>query len=368
MSQQYIRVLAPPWKTLPAVGYGGVERVVVERSRALRAHGFHVELIGPGVTPELADTTVELHRLEKIDLQEAGPLSLPAKAKWLFSPAPYLYTLPYLRARRGLPSEFTINDAYRIEPWNAYLLSARFGVASTINVLHGEFLPDRIDSRLFSPALRKLTYGSLNIEYTEFLKRRGFRAFYFPNGIALPPGDLFVSEPDDYVVFVGRIDPTKSPHAAIQLARKSGMELRIIGPVRDEVYFRTMIQPGLVPPIQYLGELARPDLIEQLRHSKALVYIGTRGDPQPAVLQEAMSFGVPVLGIPPKGFSGFNDVVMHGSNGIIGKTVDDLVDQSRGLDRLDRREVRRNIEMHWTWDKVIDRHYNPIIEEVTQNL
>lgn len=57
------------------------------------------------------------------------------------------------------------------------------------------------------------------------------------------------------LVWVGRITPEKGTDLAIEVARRSGRRLRIIGPVSDPHYFATEVQPHLGAGVHYLGHL-----------------------------------------------------------------------------------------------------------------
>ncbi len=62
----------------------------------------------------------------------------------------------------------------------------------------------------------------------------------------LPP-DLLTPQPmpRDYLAFLGRICPEKSPDRAIRIARAAGMKLKIAAKVDrvDREYFETTIRP-----------------------------------------------------------------------------------------------------------------------------
>ena len=68
----------------------------------------------------------------------------------------------------------------------------------------------------------------------------------------------FDPEGGDYLAFLGRISPKKRPDRAIEIARLSGMKLRIAAKVdnADIEYFKAVIEPMLGHPlIEFIGEI-----------------------------------------------------------------------------------------------------------------
>ena len=82
------------------------------------------------------------------------------------------------------------------------------------------------------------------------------------------PEDLlkYVPQSDGYLAFLGRLSPEKRPDLAIEIARRSGLKLRIAAKVdrADLQYFTEVIQPRLHEPgIEFIGEIGE-DLLRPL--------------------------------------------------------------------------------------------------------
>src|SRR5439155_5738940 len=61
-----------------------------------------------------------------------------------------------------------------------------------------------------------------------------------------------------YLAFLGRISPEKAPDAAIRIAQKAGMPIRIAAKVDrvDRRYFEELIEPMLAAPgVEFIGEI-----------------------------------------------------------------------------------------------------------------
>src|SRR5260370_17313164 len=72
----------------------------------------------------------------------------------------------------------------------------------------------------------------------------------------------FQEKPDGYLAFLGRISPEKRVDRAIQIARRTGMEIKIAAKVddTDREYFEAVVEPMLKDPLTaYLGEIGHAD-------------------------------------------------------------------------------------------------------------
>jgi glycosyltransferase involved in cell wall biosynthesis len=109
-----------------------------------------------------------------------------------------------------------------------------------------------------------------------------------------------VTEPDDYVCFLGRFDRDKNPHLAIQLAVHLGVPIKIAGKIdfEGEGYLEHEVRPYLDHPlVEYLGELAFDDKIELLAHARCNLHPTGFREPFGLTVLEAAYCGTPTLAI-----------------------------------------------------------------------
>jgi glycosyltransferase involved in cell wall biosynthesis len=108
----------------------------------------------------------------------------------------------------------------------------------------------------------------------------------------------FDSEGGDYLAFLGRISSEKRPDRAIEIAKRSGIPLKIAAKVddADRVYFTDEILPLLKHPlIEFLGEIDENQKCEFLGKARALLFPIDWPEPFGLVMIEAMSAGTPVI-------------------------------------------------------------------------
>jgi glycosyltransferase involved in cell wall biosynthesis len=152
----------------------------------------------------------------------------------------------------------------------------------------------------------------------------------------------------DYLAFLGRIAPEKRPDRAIQIARQTGVPLKIAAKVDkvDEEYFRTEIRPLLDDPlIEFIGEIDEQQKSDFLGNALALLFPIDWPEPFGLVMIEAMSAGTPVVawrhGSAP-------EVIEHGTSGLIVESVDDAVAAVDVVRTMSRKRVRQCFEQRFT--------------------
>lgn len=103
-------------------------------------------------------------------------------------------------------------------------------------------------------------------------------------------------EPDDYLLFFGRIHPDKGTHDAIAIAQACKMRLIIAGIIQDEAYYHEKVQPFIDgEQIQYIGPAGPSERNHLLGKAKALLHPVYFEEPFGLSIVEAMLCGTPVI-------------------------------------------------------------------------
>ncbi len=181
------------------------------------------------------------------------------------------------------------------------------------------------------------------------------------------PTDLFdlQEKPGAYLVFLGRISPEKGADKAIEIAKRSGLPLKIAAKVSkpDRSYFEAEIKPLLDHPlIEFIGEINESDKRDLLSNAYALLFPINWPEPFGLVMIEAMACGTPTVA-----FRGgaVSEVLEQGKSGFIVDSVEQAV---RALDKvagLSRVECRRVFERRFTAARMA-REYVAIYERLVQ--
>ena len=163
------------------------------------------------------------------------------------------------------------------------------------------------------------------------------------------PRDLyrFNSGKGGYLAFLGRISPEKGPAAAIEVAKRSGLPLRIAAKLdsADVTYYEEIIRPLLRDgSIEYVGELTDCEKNTFLGDALALI-CPFQAESFGLVLIEALACGTPVLVY---NHGSFPEIVEDGETGFLCAHIEDMVKAIDRLSAIDRARCRRSFEERFT--------------------
>jgi len=158
----------------------------------------------------------------------------------------------------------------------------------------------------------------------------------------------FRRDPGGYLAFLGRISPEKRPDRAIEIAKRSGVQLKIAAKVDavDRDYFKSTIEPLLDDPlVDFIGEIDDARKNDFLAGASALLFPIDWPEPFGLVMIEAMACGTPVIAW---GEGSVPEVVDHGVSGLIVSSLEEAVQAVAQIGRLHRGAVRESFEMRFT--------------------
>jgi len=174
----------------------------------------------------------------------------------------------------------------------------------------------------------------------------------------------FRREPDDYLLFFGRIHPDKGAAEAIEVARRAGRRLLLAGIVHDEAYFARAIAPRLDGDrVAFLGmaDPARRDAL--LGGASALLHLIDFDEPFGLSMIEAMACGTPVIAYRR---GSIPEVVDEGETGYIVGDIEEAVAAVPRAAALDRARIRRRAEERFSQGRMVEdylRVYEAILRE-----
>jgi len=108
---------------------------------------------------------------------------------------------------------------------------------------------------------------------------------------------------EDYFIFFGRIHPSKGVEVALQIAKETGIKLKIMGADKEpwfapqdiawaEAFKKKCIG---VPNVEYLGTVSNEDVVEYLGKAKAMLYPIQAPFQFDLTVIESLSCGTPVI-------------------------------------------------------------------------
>ncbi|HUI84133.1 MAG TPA: glycosyltransferase family 4 protein, partial [Candidatus Binatia bacterium] len=142
------------------------------------------------------------------------------------------------------------------------------------------------------------------------------------------------SKKQDYFCFLGRIAPIKGTHIAIEVAKRTGIPLKMAGEVQPlfRDYFESQIKPHIDGRfIEYVGEADLEGKNELLGNALAMLFPIQWNEPFGLVMIEAMACGTPVLALPG---GAVEEVVRNGISGFVCPSADEMVERASALPGL----------------------------------
>jgi glycosyltransferase involved in cell wall biosynthesis len=106
---------------------------------------------------------------------------------------------------------------------------------------------------------------------------------------------VFNNEPDDYLLFFGRIHHDKGAAEAVQIAIKSKRRLIMAGIIQDETYFKEKVEPYLNAQITFIGHAGPDKRRDLLSNAAALLHPINFNEPFGMSVAESMLCGTPVI-------------------------------------------------------------------------
>ncbi|MGZ3754516.1 MAG: glycosyltransferase family 4 protein [Mucilaginibacter sp.] len=161
----------------------------------------------------------------------------------------------------------------------------------------------------------------------------------------------FNDQPDDYLLYFGRIHPHKGTAEAIAIAKKSGRKLLISGIIQDEGYFKEKIEPQLDEQIQYLDSSGPDKRNELLGNAYALLHPISFEEPFGLSVAEAMLCGTPVIAF---NRGAMPELIEHQQTGFLVSNIDEAVEAVAQIQQLNRRDCYDWAISKFTCDKMVD--------------
>jgi glycosyltransferase involved in cell wall biosynthesis len=344
-----IALLAPVWFAVPPKGYGGIELVVSLLADGLVERGHDVTLFASGdsatkatlrsayerapsdrlgaLAPELNHALACLERSDEFDLVH-DLTGLAGAALAGASRAPIVHTI---QCALDEEARAILRRAARVRP------SLRLVSVS-------------LSQQRASPTLPWIASC--------------------PNGIDLAAYP-FCPRRGEYLLFLGRIHPTKGPQHAVAVARASGLPLVIAAKVREpceQAFFEEAIRPALGHGIEYVGEVGLEAKVRLLRGARALLFPIEWEEPFGIVMIEAMACGTPVVATR-RGAVG--EVVVDGRTGVIVDDPSELLGAVERVDQIDRAECRAHVAASFSAERLLDNYeavYETVLDETSASI
>ena len=324
-----IALIAPPFIPIPPKRYGGTELFVASLAQGLKKLGRDVVVYTNGES----EIPVEIH-------------SLYPKAQWPIK-GEFSETLKEMNHTAWAVKDAAAScDIIHIN--NVFgLVHSRFAKVPFVYTVHHEHDCALSDFYSHYPDAHYVTISDFQRVRETMPNLRTIH-----HGIDLSRYE-FRNRKKQYLSFLGRIAPIKGTHLAIEVAKKSGIPLRIAGEIQPifRDYFEAEVKPHIDGRfIEYVGEADLAAKNELLGHPLSLLFPIQWNEPFGLVTIEAMACGTPVLAL--SGGS-VKEIVRDGISGYVCHSVKEMVVRVRDIEtRIPPVSVRQYAEQHFSMDRM----------------
>jgi glycosyltransferase involved in cell wall biosynthesis len=177
----------------------------------------------------------------------------------------------------------------------------------------------------------------------------------------------FEPDPEDYLLFFGRIHRDKGTKEALEIARACNKKLLIAGIIQDEEYYRRYVTPRLDnKTAEYIGSVGPADRNRVLGKALAMLHPINFNEPFGLSVIEAMACGTPVIAF---NRGSMPELIQDGRNGFLVNSVETAVRAVSAIQTIDRRDCRRRVETYFTADRMVEAYievYNKILRRKLQ--
>ena len=321
-----IAQVAPLYESVPPKMYGGTERVVSVLTDELVRRGHDVTLFASGDSTTLA-------RLVPI---VPNALRLSASAK-----EPHAYQMLEMGKVFEQASQF---DVIHCHTEYFSLPFTRLVATPVVTTLHG-----RLDLLELQPIFTE--YRDANLVSVSYNQRKPLPYVNWVatvyNGIdvdSLP----FERRRGDYLAFLGRISPEKGIEWAVEVAKRTGIPLKVAAKVdpADVAYYESRVRPLLDHQlVEYIGEIDQVHKGEFLRKALALIFPIHWPEPFGLVVVESLACGTPVIA---GRFGSMPEIIEHGKTGFICESLEEMVLACGRISEISPYDCRNEVEKRFS--------------------
>jgi glycosyltransferase involved in cell wall biosynthesis len=322
-----VALLSPiAWRTPPR-HYGPWERVVSLLAEGLVQKGIDVTLFATG------------------DSQTSGQLE-------------YICPFPY-------------EEDHNIDPkvWEAMHIAHLFEQAHKFDLIHNhyDFMPLSY-SRLVDTPMLTTIHGFSSSRILPIYREYNRDNYYvsISNADRNPQLDYLATvyhgldmreftlqeEPEDYLLYFGRIHPDKGTAEAIEIACQYGAKLYIAGIIQDKDYYNTRVAPHVDNQrVFYLGSVGPAQRDKLLGNAYALLHPIHFNEPFGLSVVEAMACGTPIIAFRR---GSMPEVINDGCTGFLVNNVNEACAKLDAVPSLERKNCRTWVEDRFSQERMVN--------------
>jgi glycosyltransferase involved in cell wall biosynthesis len=337
-----IALIVPPFIPVPPKRYGGTELFAAHLARGLTKLGLEVVVYTNGES------------------------TIPVEKRWLYPDSLWpINSEVHTELRDINHGAWAVEDASRtcdvIHLSNApSLVHSRFVKSPFVYTIHHPHDTGLSDFYSYYPNPWYVSISEFQRKQESLPRIRTIHHGIDPQEYC-PPGAA-----REHLTFLGRIAPVKGTHTAIEVAKRTGIPLKIAGEVQPlyQDYFEAKVKPHLDGKlIEYVGEADLAMKNALLSSSLGLLFPIEWNEPFGLVMIEAMACGAPVFALPG---GSVGEIVKNGVSGQICQSLDELTECARRAEVFDPQAVRQHVVDNFSLEKMVQNYadlYTEVLNE-----
>jgi glycosyltransferase involved in cell wall biosynthesis len=269
------------------------------------------------------------------------------------------------------PTGYSEDEDLDPKVWEGLHISAVFERAEEFDVIHNsfDFLPLTYSGLVDTPVVTTI-HGFSSERIVPVYEKYNDRGYYVAISDAdrhrkldyvatihhgIDMGSFAVhAQPGDYLLFFGRIHPEKGTVEAIEVSRRAGVPLTIAGIIQDDDYFDRFVRPLIDGDrVRYIGPVGPDKRAALLGGALALLHLIDFEEPFGFSVIEAMACGTPVIAYRR---GSMPELIIEGENGFLVGSIDEAVAAVDASIRVDRKGVRRSVEVRFDVNRMVDEY------------
>jgi len=336
MKKIKIAQLAPLWIPVPPRTYGGIELMLSFLTEELVARNYDITLFASGDS----ETSAKL-------------ISLTEKAIWLQKGL----RSPHAYISAALEKIYRHRNSFDLFHNHFDFFMFPLCLSETAPILTTLHRPIDSTSAQAYKAYDKIKFCAISEDQRQSVEENGIPTLGVVHNGIIPERYVFRETPDDYFMYLGRINKEKGIVNAIVAARDAGVKLLVAGNMvggEEWNYFLHEVQPLLNEEnINFIGHLDFKEKVRLFGGAKALLFPIDRREPFGLVMIEAMACGTPVIAYRR---GSVPEVIKDKKTGFIVDNKEEMVEAIKKIDIIKRIDCRARVEQNFTLKQMVDKY------------
>lgn len=329
-----ILVIADSKISVPPIGYGGAERIFAHLCAGFALRGHRVTLMA-------AEGSSNYGRLVSYPWAGQGSLAWRAYCKASFG---------ILSIRELLSRHDVILAGCRTDYLVPFLMTSTPLVCRFGNPIN----PRDVEQ------LEKKAKGPLSLVSVSNHQRTGFASHRWStiyNSADARGRTVSADSTAGYLTFIGRLTANKGVDAAIRIAKRSNLPLKIAGNISDEPggreFFEHQVRPHIGGNIEWIGEIGDQQKFAFLAAARAVLAPIQWDEPCANIVMELLACGTPVItthrGCMP-------ELIRNGVTGFLTNTEDEMLQAVTNLGAISRRDCLTEAAERFSTDRMVEAY------------